>query len=379
MSVVINITVEDVTTQLLTYTSIQLYSATSVGGSYSLVTTLTLVDGQYYYSATDGSGNISTWYKYRFYNSTGPVSSNYSNAFQTGGVTRKLIRQMAMRDYKAGFVLNVAASGSNSSTSAVFSNYMLAASTNTTKRGVNTWLYPTSGSRIGQITKISANSGASPDVLTLTPAMDGAFATGDEVEWHWFASPEDWNDAINRGLDRYFFLDRVPLTGAGTAELALTELPWLYSKDQITGLWNYPIANDIERAWGRAGRWWGARQESGYITLMTKPALQTSDTVYLEALRPMPQIYTDDSVLPVECNIDLAAAFAYDEILNQLLNPTHTGMASVDKDQLKMAKAKHVSGNLRILKHRYGPHPRWQPQQLYEESNHFRPYSSRYV
>lgn len=373
----INITVEDITTKLLTYTGIQLYSATSPGGSYSLVTTITLVAGTYYYTYVDSAGTITTWYKYRFHNATGPVDSDYVNPFQTNLPTRKLIRQKAIKDYKAGYVLTAASSGQGTTTAA-FTNYMTSATTNSSKRGVGTWLYPTSGLRVGEIVKVSAYSAATPGVFTVTPSLTGVLATADEVEWHWFASPEDWNDAINRGLDRYFYLDRVPIVGTATAEQSLSYLPWLYSRDQVCGLWNYPITNDVERAWGRAGRWWGTRQESGYLTLMTKPYLNTTDTVYLECLRGVSPVYTDTDVLPADLNIDLAAAFAYDELLSQLLNPTHTGAASVDKAMLTAAKAQHVRGNLRILKHRYGPHPRWQPQQLYEESNYAQPWSSRY-
>lgn len=378
MSVTVNIKVEDVTVRLVTYTSIQIYSASSAGGSYSLVTTLTLVDGTYEYSYIDSGGVLgTTFYKYRFYNSTGPVGSDYSNPFSVDGATRRLIRQKALKDYKAGYVLSTENSGSNSASVAVFSNYMLAAGTNSSKRAVGTWLYPTSGSRAGQITKVSSISIATPALLTMTPVLDGALGTADEVEWHSFASPDDWNDAINRGLGRYYYLDRIPLVGDGNAEQSLAYLPWLRNRNQIAGLWSYPIANDVERAWGRSGRWWGARQEGGYITLMTKPALQTTDTVYMECMRQMPNVYTDDSVLPNDCDIELAAAFAYDELLSILLNPTHTGAASVDKTALTSAKASHVRGNLRILKHRNKPNPRWQPQQLYEESNYFRPFAAR--
>lgn len=377
MSVTVSITVEDVATKIVTYTSIQLLSAATVGGSYSVVSTITLVSGTYEYSYTDSAGTLSTFYKYRFHNATGPVDSDYSNPFQVQGVTRKRIRQAALNEYKAGYVLSAASSGQGTTTAA-FSNYMLSATTNSSKRGVGTWLYPTSGNRTGEVVKVSAYSAASPGVFTVTPALTGVLATADEVEWHWFASPEDWNDAINRGLQRYFFLERVPLVGTATAEQSLSYLPWLKRRNQICGLWNYPIANDVERAWGRAGRWWDARQEGGYVTLMTKPALATTDTVYMEAFRQMPQVYTDDSVLPPQCDLDLAAAFAYDELLSQLLNPTYNGAASVDKAVLTSAKAKHVSGNLRVLKHANRPSPRWQSPQLQEESNYAQPWSSRY-
>lgn len=375
MSVVVPITVEDITTQLLTYTGIQLYSASTVSGSYSLVTTITLVAGQYQYSYTDTAGTIDTWYKYRYH--SGSADSAYSNSFQSEGVTRKRIRQLALKDYKAGVVSVVASSGSNSATVIAVTGYMFAASTNSTKRGVGTWLYPTSGSRAGQISKWVSSSGAVPNLITVSPAMDGACATADELEWHWFASPDDWNDAINRGLSRYYYLDRVPLIGDGNAEQSLSYLPWLRNRDQIAGLWSYPVSNDIERAWGRNGRWWGSRQEGGYITLMTKPALATTDTVYMECVRQMPNVYTDTDVLPPECDIDLAAAFAYDELLSILLNPTHTGAATVDKTTLTAAKKSHVMTDLRILKSRNRPNPRWQPQQLYEESNFMHPFSAR--
>lgn len=51
------------------YDSIRLYRASTRGGTYSLLTTITLVAGDTVYTYTDTTGATSSWYKVSFYNS----------------------------------------------------------------------------------------------------------------------------------------------------------------------------------------------------------------------------------------------------------------------------------------------------------------------
>ena len=117
------------------------------------------------------------------------------------------------------------------------------------------------------------------------------------------------------------------------------------------------------------------RQDQGYLTLMTNPALTTADTVYLEALRPMPEVFTDDSVLPPDCNIDLAAALAYDEVLAQLVRPGATGSTQEGSTWAK-ARRDHQM-RLAALRKKHGPHPRWQEPQLKHRSVVSAPWRAR--
>lgn len=57
-------------------------SATSEAGSYSNVTSTTIVSGTEQYELSDSAGTSSTWYKTRVGNSVGSAYSDYSDAFQ---------------------------------------------------------------------------------------------------------------------------------------------------------------------------------------------------------------------------------------------------------------------------------------------------------
>jgi hypothetical protein len=85
------------------YDSMRLYSASSRGGSYSLVTTITLVAGDTSYSYTHASGTISTWYKIALYNS---VTANEQSLdavepfpASRNTTTRKELRQRIIQNF----------------------------------------------------------------------------------------------------------------------------------------------------------------------------------------------------------------------------------------------------------------------------------------
>src|SRR5436190_10362761 len=102
MSVTVVIKVEDVTTQLVTYDKIQLVRAASATGIYALITTLTLVDGTYYYTYDDPTSNPELWYRYRLYNSVSFAAGSWSNPFQPEVATLREIRQRSIKTFRAG-------------------------------------------------------------------------------------------------------------------------------------------------------------------------------------------------------------------------------------------------------------------------------------
>lgn len=352
MTVDVRITVEDVTTQDDTYNQIQLHSATSAGGTYASVGTATLVATTFNYTITDAAGTLNTWYKYRFYHTVSAAASSFSEPFQPDGVTRLKIRQHALKTYKAGLVLLSTTGGD--ANSILTNDYRYKNSLYDTGWGKGGWTYPSTGSRAGESRNIIGTGTPSTGQIDVSPDMTGALASGDEFEWHWTADPDVWNECINLGLKRYFYLERVPLVGIAAYEIPLTNYPWITSKRQITGLWWYSTTDANEEPFQGSQRWWNIRVDYDAIYIKTDPKLATTDTAYLEAVRPMPSLALDASVLPNAANLDLCAALAYDEVLLYLMQPM--GGNSADRAVYEKAR-KDLLPKLKALINENRPKP----------------------
>lgn len=321
MAVTIRITVEDIAERLDdSYTEISLESASSPSGSYSVVDSAELASGTYFYEIEHSGGNLNTWYRYRFTGDSGAApQSSYSNPFQPDGITRLKLRQYAIEKYDAGMVL--ASTTGGSTTTIVTNDYKFKSSVHSANRGKGTWINVTGGDRAGQRTMIKS-SVPSTGTMTVDPAISGALGDGDQFEWHWLTAPEQWDAAINRGLARYYFLERVPIVGVDDqSEYDLYDLPWLTNKNDVAGLWHYNEGSEVDDPWPGNGRWYDVRQDAERITLSISPPIDSSKTLYLEAVRPMPPLHSDLAVAPGNCNLDLAAALAYDEVLAFLARP----------------------------------------------------------
>lgn len=336
MAVDVRIEVEDVTQRLADgYTRIELETASSPGGTFSLLIAIDLVDSTYYYSYHHAGGTVNTWYRYRFTAAGGGAPfTEYSNPFQPEGATRLKIRQRALLEYNCGLVLTAAAGGDTNNF--ICNDYRIDSSVFRISRGKGSWLYPATGVLAGQ-TRIASNSSPAAGSFDVEPDWSVGPTAGDQFEWHWLIDPDTWNTCINRALQRYKYVERVPLTGQNTAEISLAFLPWLKTKRDFLGIWHYPDPSSIEQAWGTTGRWWDIRQDRDSLVLMTTPVIDSTTTVYLEAYRAMPALHTDSAVAP--CDIDVAAALAYDEVLAYLLRP---GQGSqIDRSAWLEARALH--------------------------------------
>ncbi|KKN05986.1 hypothetical protein LCGC14_1081850 [marine sediment metagenome] len=358
MAVTLRFIVEDIDTQIATYESIRVYRSSSLGGTYSAIGTETLVADTFYYSYSDSSGDLNSWYKYSFYHSTGPVESSKSAPFRPEGVTRLRARQAALGKYGAGIVLVNTGTDSNKITTA---DHRVKTTLFRDDRGKGAWLWPTTGNN-AEVARIILSSDVSEGTITVLPTWSGAFVNADEIEWNWLADPVVWNDAMNRGLARYWYVERVPIVGvANQEEYSLAGIPFLKDKDQVHDVRHYPTSGlDVDESWGVDGRWWRIREDVGVLTLQISPAIGTSETLYLECTRPMPSLYTDASAAPANAAEELVAALCYDEVLAHLSAPGRG--ASDARDVWHKARLLHAPELHRLLvAHR--PKPRQgQPQ-----------------
>jgi len=223
-----------------------------------------------------------------------------------------------------------------------------------TDRGKGQWLYVASGARAGTLRRIASSDNPNGD-FTVNPTMGGNVASGDDIEWHWITDVNAFNDAINRACRRYWYVDRIALPASDSREIDLSNLAWLRTKKQITGLWYYPTSlQDVEYSFGGGGSWWNAREDGGRIILQISPTTQTE--IFLEALRTLDPLLTDDSTVPAAVDQDLLAAYTYDEILAYLSRPS-TGMGG-DSMGWKRERVEHATTELSRLIKLNIPNPR---------------------
>ena len=353
MAVDLKFIVEDVTTQLVTYESIRVYRSATLGGTYTQIKDITLVDGTFYYSYSDSGGSLNVWYKYSFFHSTGSVESDLSAPFRVDGVTRLRAIQAAIAKYGAGIVVVNTGTDADKITTA---DHRVKTSLFRADRGKGTWLWPTSGNN-QEVARIISATDPTNGTMTVLPVFGGNFANAEEIEWHWLADRVEWNNALNRGMARYWYVERVPLVGvANQEEYDLSVIPFLRDNEQIHDVRWYPTSGlDVDESFGVAGRWWRVREDVGVLTLQINPAIATTQTLYLETTRPMPSLYTDASAAPPIAAEELVAALTYDEVLAYLSAP---GRGTINaRDKWREARAAHASELHRLLvKHR--PKPR---------------------
>jgi len=354
----VHVIVEDIATKLLTYESIELHRSDTLTGAYSLVETETLVADTFYYTINNSGGDLNKWYKYRFHHATGPVNSGFSNPFRPEGVTRLRGRQAALAKYGAGMVLVNTGTGSNQ---IVTSDYRFKTALFRADLGKGTWLWPSTGGN-AEDPRIVNVSSPSAGTMNVSPSWGSSMADGDEIEWHRLADPIVWNEALNRGMARYWYVERVPIVGvADQEEYSLAGLAFLRDKEHVHDVRWYPTSGiDVDESFGVDGRWWRIREDVGVLTLQIKPAIETGKILYLETTRPMPPLYTDASSAPPNCAEELVAALTYDEVLAYLSAP---GRGSADARKVwSEARADHANELHRLLV-RYRPKPRQgQPQ-----------------
>lgn len=358
MTVTIRITVEDVTTRMETYDVLRIYRAATLGGAYSVIDTVALVAATYHYSYEDTDGTLNYWYKFSFYHSTDLVESTLSDPFRVAGTTRLRIRQAALGRYGCGIVLINTGTDANIVNTA---DYRFKSSIFKANRGKGQWLLPTSGDNAGTPRIISASS-PTDGTLTVLPTWGSAFADGDEVEWHTLVNPDQWADAINRGLTRYWYVEIVPIKPGTDNEYPLAALPWLFDRRQIHDVRWYPTSTiEVDQSYVGDGRWWDVRQDGDALTLILYPAVTATQVLYLECTRPMPALYTDTAALPNVAVEELAAALAYDEVLKHLCSPG-VGTAQERTSWFK-ARVLH-NPELRRLLREHKPRPRHGPAKL---------------
>lgn len=374
----ITIFVEDLATQLAAgYDRINLERSNTVDGAYANVAFEPLVAGDYSYVINDATGDLNKWYRYRFEDNTGTPAGDYSDPFRVDAVTRLRIRQGILQKYGCGLVV-AAITGSDLNTLKT-DDYRIANSglfRENHGKGLFTFCSAGTADNLTKARRIKTATLAS-GVWTgeLEPDLPANIAAADEVELHHY-DPKVLNDAINRGLARYWYVDRVPLPGvAGADEYSLEEMPWLHRIDQVHDVRHYPSGDTgIDESYGTNGKWYRIRKDAGHLVMSISPTVDSNFLFWLETTRPMPPLYTDTAAAPATCNDELAIALGYDEVLAWLSRPGKG--AGVEREYWLKERLNHQP-ELKQLLFRHRPKPRYGPVQFPQPPVVPRPFMSR--
>lgn len=290
----LNIPVADVDAVIGTaankFNSIRLYSSATRGGTYALVTTITLVAADTVYTYSDTAGVSSTWYKVTFYNS---VTSNETELTETEPfpasrdiVTRKELRQKLIKNL-AGKVFTVAPS-SITATTVVLAALVDTAADSEYYEGWHLYR-PDSTSALDYDRRISAYTVASGTLTHGGSNYTDTTVTSEHTE----ISPLDIDyttllELINDGLEDTRWLYRFELgTVSGQNQYSLPSI--VEGEEYVKQIWrrhggtaNSYIWKPIEMNGGFAR----VRGSNFRCTLDIDPSLGDNEVLALEVWRP---------------------------------------------------------------------------------------------
>jgi len=303
------------------FSSIRLYSSATRGGTYSLLTTITLVAADTVYSYEDTAGVASTWYKFTYYNST---TSNETELTETepfpatrDRVTRKELRQKLIKNL-AGKVFTVAPSSITAQT------VVLAALADTAADSeyYEGWhLYrPDSTATADNDRRISAYTIASGTLTHGGTAYSDTTATSEHTE----IAPLDIDyttllELVNDGLEDTRWLYRLELgMVSGQNQYVLPNI--VEGEEYVKQIWRRHGGTANSYIWTpiEQGGWARVRGSNFRCTLDVNPALGDNEVLALEVWRPGEGLDSETDFTSVQRKWAEAAAMV--KILTYVVN-----------------------------------------------------------
>ncbi len=331
MSRTVPVYVADVDVELLTYTQLRLYTDTSPGGAFStLAATETLETGVSTYYPIAASAGPDTWFAWRLYNTTGPVSGDLSSPFQLQGVTLAQLRVMAAAQAGAGFASACTATGT---TTTLIDEVLRDQGLSTTFMNA-AWVdrYPiVTADRIRRM----AVNGFDPDTGAITPLRDWTVAPVEDEPYTIYGLlppiqqaglTYSWDDAIRDGLRYCWYNDEVILVDQDyanddrTNQVSLDQVPWL-GEDRIRAIWQQKIdseGNLYRRNLTKNGSFWDIRDIGfGHRVLLLPWMPDEGWSVVASVIRQPDPPYKDEDIIPINTELAYyAAVFAAFNYLN---------------------------------------------------------------
>ena len=314
MTIPVTLYVEDITTALATYDTINLYRATDPREypitSLPVATTL-LVAAQEQYTIDDSDGTADDGYRYTLYNSVTTAESDQSAWIEPGGVSLEALILDAAKYARRGF---------NSTASQVGTTLSLIDAT-LGDDGVDehfqegNWIYRPDAAAADQIRRVALSGFTTTPPTALIPSRAWASPPAEGEAYHVYqlfppfeagATGYSWAMAARDAMDNLYYVDQVNL-----GEAAATVGP--YARFDLGAFVGQVRRDDVRRVYGRTtdtygnitdtdwdmeGRYWRAIEDGpGSVTLELAPAPDTDVTVIAEVSRTYDVLYAPDDVL----------------------------------------------------------------------------------
>ncbi len=300
----ITIAVGEIDDAYADYTSIRLYRATTIGGSYSVITTLTLVDGQtaYTYEDTSGTAGGTDWYKWSFYH-TGTTAESASSEPFPPGLAPMLTRQELRR--RSAFELlcyllpgttyswpgaSGTSTGAGSTTTLVDSAYVNSLTPTLAYTGAFVLL--NGGSASGQERQVASFDKVT-GTFTLTPAYSASTGNGTTWDGYRYLGSSAWNECIEQARKHVWVPFFYPI--GGISQQTTYQLPyWIERDDQVLGF-SQQLGDTIDQHRYASTSSFRIRQDGSGGTVLDVPNGLAANSLYrLEGVRNPPP-YTADT------------------------------------------------------------------------------------
>lgn len=284
------------------YTSIRVYRASSFAGSYSVITTITLVADQTAYTYEDTSGTVSSWYRFSWYNTSTTAESTLSDP-QPGSIVPLYTRQELRR--RAANLLGLYGKVRGGYTFPGVSGTTTAAGTTTT---VVASAYANSrydaldwkgwycllndGSAAGEERQISDFAGGS-GTFTVTPAYSAAPGNGTTFDLYGEAPSDWWDECVDEARADLWIPFVQPV--AGIADQREYVLPGFIARPVQVQSVSRQSGEEIRNHLLTPGQDYQVLRRSGGVVLYLERGLSANSVFLIEGLRSMPAFLSDSA------------------------------------------------------------------------------------
>ena len=335
------------------FDSIRLYSAPTRGGTYSLVTTITLVAGDTIYTYSDVAGTTTTWYKVTFYNS---VTLNETSLTETEPfpaardiLTRKELRQKIVKNL----------AGKIGSPSAITAQTVVVAALTDTANDVDYYtgwhLYrPDATSSADNDRRVSSITLATGTLTHGGAAYADTTSTSEQVEILPLDLDYDLlNEKINDGLEDTRWLTRFEM-GTNSGQNQYTLPSFIEGPEYVPMIWRRFGGTADSYIWkpiNHNGGWAKVRGSNFKCTLDIDPSIGDNEVIALEVWRPGAALDSETDFTTVQQKWAVAAAMV--EVLEYLVGQ------DVVRHQTSVVQGlvEQWKGRLRKAAKRNGPTP----------------------
>lgn len=303
MSNTITLTETSVNTLMSTYQGIQLESAPSSTGAFSLVARIPYVTNQTTYTYVDAAGVSTTWYRTARYTHSltlGPYSAAWPVSGYAPGNTLQQYRWRLAET--AGYNMQLIATAGSARADQVVCSNLQSTELETTFLG-NTWLYQPSGPNAGQCRRIQYQTGldAGSGTITVERAFPQLTPLGQPFELYGRLPPIKYeariglNDIVNRVLAECWTVQRIgtQINQDQTLYPLNQLMPWLRWDDQFVDVyWQAPDPNNPQvvngpSQWDQLVPTWALRSGADSPQLQIGTPLQPGGTLKPEVFVPM--------------------------------------------------------------------------------------------